>query len=116
MKRFIDIKLTLICILTSLSLIAYSQDKNDPVFKAFSDSYISEYAGKYEAAINSLKKVYDEKSYEINLRLGWLHYSAGLFNDAATYYNKAASILPMSIEAKFGAILPLAALGKWDPV
>ncbi|HQM70637.1 MAG TPA: hypothetical protein PK521_15120, partial [Bacteroidales bacterium] len=40
---------------------------------AFLKSYNEEEKKQYPAAINSLKAVYDEKSYEINLRLGWLN-------------------------------------------
>jgi tetratricopeptide (TPR) repeat protein len=103
-----------------LSIFSYSslfaQGSNEQITKAFSDSYTSEYAGKYDAAINALKQVYDDNSYEMNLRLGWLNYSAGKFTDAAAYYQKAMVLLPMSVEARFGAVLPLAALGKWEQV
>jgi len=94
----------------------FAQGNNDPLVKAFSDSYVAEYAGKYDGAISALKQVYDENSYELNLRMGWLNYSAGKFTDAAAYYQKAMLLMPMSVEARFGAVLPLAALGKWEQV
>ncbi|HLP53293.1 MAG TPA: tetratricopeptide repeat protein [Chitinophagales bacterium] len=82
----------------------------------FSNSYKSETAGKYPEAIKSLKEVYDEKSYEINMRLAYLSYMAGLFTESTTYYEKAISLMPYSVEAKFGYVLPAAALGNWDKV
>ncbi len=82
----------------------------------FSNSYKSETAGKYSDAIKAVKEVYDEKSYEINLRIAYLNYEAGLFTESTTYYEKAISLMPYSIEARFGYVLPAAALGNWDKV
>jgi tetratricopeptide (TPR) repeat protein len=83
---------------------------------AFSDSYQHETKAEYPKAIEALKKVYDEKSYEINLRLGWLTYLSGLFTESTTYYQKAMLIMPLSIEAKLGFVNPSAAMGNWDQV
>ena len=63
-----------------------------------------------------MKEVYDEKSYEVNLRLAYLNYEAGLFTESTTYYEKAIALRPYSIEARFGYVLPAAALGNWDKV
>lgn len=82
----------------------------------FSNSYKSETAGKYPEAIKALKDVYDEKSYEINIRLAYLSYMAGLFTESTAYYEKAITLMPYSIEAKFGYVLPAAAMGNWDKV
>jgi len=72
------IRITLTAGVLLFSLTAQGQD-----FKAtkdaFQQSYIQEATGEITAAINSLKEVYSEKSYEINLRLGWLSYQAGNF-------------------------------------
>jgi tetratricopeptide (TPR) repeat protein len=83
---------------------------------AFSSSYSHETAGKYTAAIDALKKYYDESSYEINVRLGWLHYMAGLFTESISYYNKAIVLMPYSVEARLGYTYPAAAQGNWDQV
>ena len=83
---------------------------------AFQNSYIQEATGEYPGAINSLKNVYDEKSYEINLRLGWLTYQSGNFTESKTYYNKAIALMPFSIESRLGLVYPLAALGNWSEV
>ena len=83
---------------------------------AFQKSYIQEATGEYLGAIKSLKDVYDEKSYEINLRLGWLNYSAGNFIESRAYYNKAVTLMPYSVESRLGLVYPLAALGNWSEV
>jgi len=83
---------------------------------AFATSYTLEYSAKYSEAVTELKKVYDASSYETNLRLGWLCYEAKDYANSCTYYKIASDLLPMSIEAKLGYVLPLAALSKWDDV
>jgi tetratricopeptide (TPR) repeat protein len=83
---------------------------------AFSQSYAYEKSGETAKAIEALKTVYDANSYELNLRLGWLNYSAGSFTEATAYYNKAVTLSPNSVEAKLGLVMPLASLGKWDDV
>jgi len=83
---------------------------------AFQQSYIQEATGKTVGAINSLKEVYDEKSYEINLRLGWLSYQAGNFTESMAYYNKAIDLMPYAIEPRFGVVYPGAAMGNWTMV
>lgn len=96
-----------------LAAHCYAQDfvkKKD----AFQKSYIQEATGEYLGAIASLKEVYDEKSYEINLRLGWLTYLSGSFIESKAYYNKAVTLMPYAIEAKLGLVYPLAALGNWN--
>ena len=84
--------------------------------KAFEDSYKLEKEAEYKKAADKLKGVYQADSYEINLRLGWLNYQAGLFTESISHYQRAVDLLPMSHEAKFGLVLPLAAMGKWDEV
>ena len=88
----------------------------ESLIKAFQKSFSEEYKGDYAASIKTLKDLYDEKSYELNLRLGWLNYMAGLFTESQVYYQKAMNILPYSIEAKLGYVYPASALGSWDVV
>ena len=101
-------------ILVSTSIISFSQ--NSDLQKAFTESYRLEATGEYKKAGETLKKVYQESSYETNLRLGWLNYSAGLFTESMAFYQKAIDLMPYSIEAKFGLINPAAALGNWNIV
>ena len=83
---------------------------------AFKESYALEASGEYSDAITKLKSVYQKDSYEINIRLGWLHYQVGLFNDSKAYYNKAIELKPYALEPKFGLAYPVSALGNWDEV
>jgi tetratricopeptide (TPR) repeat protein len=83
---------------------------------AFQQSYIQEATGNVTSAANSLKEVYNEKSYEINLRLGWLSYQAGSFSESMAYYNRAIDLMPYAIEPRFGIVYPGAAMGNWSMV
>lgn len=96
--------------------MSFSQTNQADLQKAFESSYTHEKNSDYTASMNVLKKVYDESSYELNLRLGWLNYNAGLFDEAVIFYANAQALKPYSEEARFGLILPLVALGKWDEV
>jgi len=84
--------------------------------EAFNTSYAFEYKGEYAKAAEAIKKVYDEKSYELNLRSGWLNYEAGLYIESQNYYKKAVILKPNSIEARFGFIYPTVVLGNMDQV
>lgn len=83
---------------------------------AFRKSYTLEANGDFQLAINELKTVYQEDTYEINLRLGWLNYMAGSFNESIAFYQKSMELMPYADEPKFGYIFPLTALGRWDEV
>jgi tetratricopeptide (TPR) repeat protein len=84
--------------------------------QAFKESYVQEYNKQYAEAIASLNKVYDEKSYEINLRLGWLHYQNKNYQQSQQFYQKAANLKTYSVEARLGLVKPLAILENWDKV
>lgn len=86
------------------------------VIEAFETSYTQESNGEYAKAIQTLKQVYNESSYPLNLRLGWLTYSAGLFTESMAYYNKAINTMPYSIEGRLGIVYPASAVGKWELV
>ncbi len=88
----------------------------EEVVRGFQNSYLNEATGNIQTAIIDLKDIYDENSYEINLRLGWLSYSAGLFTESQSYYNRAVSLKPFAIEPRFGLIFPTAAMGNWNIV
>ena len=100
-------------ILLSLSLSAQS---NETIISAFEKSYQQEKSGEYKKAAETLKKVYSDDSYELNLRIGWLLYNAGLFDESGAHYQKAVNLRPYAIEAKFGLIYPKTAKGKWVEV
>jgi len=104
--------LLIIILIGSQNLFA----QDNKLIAAFTKSYKYETEGEYQSAITELKNVYDEKSYELNIRLGWLSYNAGLFSQSIIYYRTAINLMPYSEEAKFGLVFPASASGKWDIV
>jgi len=94
----------------------HAQSDLKVIESAFESSYSMETKGEYANAVSTLKAVYNETSYEINLRLGWLTYLSGLFTESTAYYQKAIKLKPYSIEAKFGYAFPASAMGNWDQV
>lgn len=82
---------------------------------AFKSSYAAEAKGNYQQALGAMKNT-GSNSYEVNLRIGWLQYMLGAYNESETAYKKAVDAMPYSIEAKLGYVYPLSALGKWTEV
>jgi len=83
---------------------------------AFSKSYEMEGKKNFVEAINVLINIYQENSYGMNLRLGWLYYNSKDNKKSMEYYKKAISLKPNSIEARLGFIKPASTLEKWDDV
>lgn len=98
------------------SFTLFSQTNYTPIQEAFSRSQEYEGRGNFTDAISSMKSIYQEDSYEINLRLGWVTYLNGSFTESAAYYQKAVKLKPYAIEPKFGFVYPASALGNWDQV
>lgn len=108
-------KSIIIIALALFTLAGYAQNYTK-IREAFKESYTLENEGDYSSAIDKVKEVYDEDSYEVNLRLGWLNYNAGMYTESASFYRRAISLMPYSIEAKFGLALPVYAQGNVDEV
>ena len=94
----------------------YAQNDFTKLQEAFSESYQLEAKGDFKLAADEIKVLYKEESYEMNLRLGWLNYMAGNFNESIAFYKKAMELMPFADETKFGYIFPLSALGRWNEV
>lgn len=109
-------KIFVICILLSGINLGASAQNFETLRKAFSQSYTLESNGEYDNAVENLKAVYNDDSYALNLRLGWLNYQLGNFTESSAYYQKAIALSPYAIEAKFGYVYPLSALGNWSIV
>jgi len=107
---------TLLLLFTVFAFSSFSQLSNSALQEGFSKSYSFESRGNFADAITSMKAIYQEDSYEINLRLGWVTYLAGQFTESSAYYQKAIKLKPYSIEAKIGFANPASALGNWDQV
>lgn len=106
-------KIGIVLIFTFLTFHLSAQDE---IINAFKESYSLEKKGEYLKAVEKLKAVYQDDSYEINLRIGWLNYLGGQLNESISFYNKAITLKPYAIEAKLGLAYPVAALGKWDEI
>ncbi|MDD2197919.1 MAG: tetratricopeptide repeat protein [Bacteroidales bacterium] len=100
-----------VLLVTALQSKTFSQDN---VTTAFKESYALEQKGDYIKAVERLHKVYNNDSYELNLRLGWLYYLADKPNESENYYGKAISLKPYSIESRLGMAYPLVAQAKWE--
>ncbi|TAD96323.1 MAG: tetratricopeptide repeat protein [Bacteroidetes bacterium] len=88
----------------------------EAILLAFSKSYEREQYQDYKTAIKHLTDVYQEKSYQMNVRLGWLSYLNKDFVVSTNYYRKAMEISKNSIEARMGYVLPASLLGNWNEV
>ncbi len=110
------VKIIIIGLLIISANIVKSQTTDNEIIAAFKKSYEYEQYKDYDKAITELTKLYNQKSYEINLRLGWLTYSKGSYVKSMSYYKKAIEINPASIEARFGFIYPAAAAENWTLV
>ncbi|MCX6280321.1 MAG: tetratricopeptide repeat protein [Bacteroidetes bacterium] len=98
------------------SFTLFSQTSSADLHAAFAKSQEYEGRGNFTEAIATMKKIYQEDSYEINLRLGWVSYLGGSFTESAAYYQKAIKLKPYAIEPKLGYIYPASALGNWEQV
>ncbi|MDZ4204497.1 MAG: tetratricopeptide repeat protein [Bacteroidales bacterium] len=109
-------KLTISLLFLLAAFVQIQAQNGKNLQEAFAASYKAETAGEYTRAIELLRKEYNENSYEINIRLGWLTYNNGSFTESAAYYSKAIQLMPYSIEARLGFALPASAIGNWDQV
>ncbi|MBV6478762.1 MAG: hypothetical protein HGGPFJEG_01519 [Ignavibacteria bacterium] len=90
--------------------------QSSKMLEAFTKSYEYEANADYVNAISVMESVYEQDSYELNIRLGWLSYKAGDYQKSLDYYGKSINLMPYSIEPKLGYNLPASALKNWDDV
>ena len=86
------------------------------ILGAFSKSYALETVKKYNEAIDMLKSLNASQNYAVQLRLGWLLYTAKRYEESVAAYKKAAEIMPASVEPLLAILNPLATQKKWDEV
>ena len=108
-------RIFIIALLLTATFKLYAQT-NAALQRAFHNSYIDENNKNYGAAITDIAPYYSEGNYELNIRLGWLNYLNKNYNASQSYYQKAITLKPSSIEAKFGYVKPLSFLQSWDKV
>lgn len=109
------LKTTLLCIVTLAATHVKAQN-NKELMTAFSLSYDYESIQKYEAALNTLNTVYSAKSYEVNLRMGWLYYLAGKHKESVSYYQNSIKLMPAATEPRWAIINPLSKLENWNEI
>ncbi len=88
------------------------------ILQDYQKSYFYEKIGDYKDAIRVLMPIFKAYpyGYTVNLRLGWLYYLWGKYENSIFHYRRAVSIAPYSAEAKLGLSLPLMAQNRWKDV
>lgn len=110
------LKKIIVFVLLTITVNIANAQYNEEVLNAFKQSYSYEKEGDFTKAARIIKDVYNEDSYEINVRLGWLTYLQGMFSESIPYYEKALKIMPLSIEARLGIANPASSMGNWKLV
>jgi len=85
--------------------------QNDTIFAS---SYKLEAEKKYDAAAQAITALADGGNEFARLRLGWLTYLAGKYNDSISHYNRLLQVNANSIDARLGVTLPLLAQQRWQ--
>jgi tetratricopeptide (TPR) repeat protein len=82
---------------------------------AYQRSFEMERAERFQDAIRALAPVYETypNGYTVNLRMGWLFYRNGNYNNAVAHYEVATTAAPAALEPKLGGLLPLLAQARW---
>jgi tetratricopeptide (TPR) repeat protein len=105
-----------ILLATIAAVLGADQRPNkDTYAQAFAQSYEYEKHKDYAKAIAVLAdqgKTHADQ-YLLNLRLAWLHYLNGQFDDAEKRYQAVMAANPKSIEAKNGCLLPMLAARRY---
>lgn len=88
---------------------------DEEIQRAYYKSYNYEKIENYNNAIKALMPVYEEygNTYTVNIRLGWLYYLQKKYANSFEHYSKAIQIIPTSLEAKTGRLLPLLAQDRY---
>ena len=83
----------------------------ETVREPFSRSYAFETVKDYRQAIEALEPLLDrvEQQYLVSLRLGWLYYLSGDYQNSGSYYQAAIQAAPAATEPRVGYLLPLLA-------
>ena len=94
------------------SLNANAQDSK-VMQEAFAKSFMAEDKGDYKNAQQAIQSIYSDKSYLVNLRIGWLSYLNKDYVNSIVYYKKAIALMPTATEPLWGLCNPLVAQEKW---
>ncbi len=119
MKKFIFVSMVIASAIILFLVSSVSSQKIDDSVTKFHQSLTEEINGNNEEAINKLLSVYEQNktNYLFNLRLGWLYYLQGNYEQSISYYKQATEITnKKSIEPFLGLTLPYSALENWNEV
>ena len=106
---------TIIAVSLVVSLNGFSQDMK-AMQTAFAKSFMSEDKGDYVTALKDIQAIYSDKSYLVNLRIGWLSYMSKDYVNSIKYYKLACDLMPTATEPLWGLALPYIAQEKWVEV
>ncbi len=104
-----------LALLLTSAQAAVADSQTDKMADLFESSIAHESSGNIDRALNETLAILklDSNHYLGNYRAAWLNYYKGSYAKSITYYEKAVSIQPSSIEAKLGVLLPLMAMKNW---
>ena len=88
------LKLIPVLILFLITYITVVADQSDKKVNAFTASVKYETNKDYGQAIKEIQKIYSEfnDDYLVNVRLGWLYYLNGKYDESIKYYNNAVRL------------------------
>ena len=107
MKRWMALLALLMC----AGLPAGASAQNDAIF---ANSYKLEAEKKYDAAAQAIAALANSGHEFAQLRMGWLAYLQGKYNDSISAYNRLLQSNPNSIDGRLGVTLPLLAQQRWQ--
>ncbi len=105
-----------IFLIALLAIFSNASAQTSKYSAAFHKSYEFEKTSNYSSAIKELTNIYKADDYFLNIRFGWLYYLSKNHTESIKYYEKAITLKPYAIEAKFGCIKPLSAIENWEKV
>ena len=106
-------KIKLIFLMQLIVAAGFAQKDTVAVFY---NSYVAEGSKDYVKAIELMNGMYNQNSYSMNLRLGWLWYLKGDFMKSQSYYKTAIMNEAKSVEARLGYAFPTSLLENWSEV
>ncbi len=87
------------------------------VSKVWKESLAHEAKGELDQAAALIESKLSGLNAEFaSIRMGWLHYRMGNYNDSIRMYRRALSLNTRSIDAQLGQTLPLIAQQRWREV
>ncbi len=107
---------TLRKIMAAILLLGSMQAHAQNLSEVFAKSYAAEKNANYTEAISVFNASTNANIYEVNLRLGWLHYANKNHKESISFYQKAITLKPMATEPLWGLIYPLSAQENWVAV